>query len=88
MSISSRISVQQAVSIAYAMRLPKVEREYVLRLCNDVFGHAAGMSENTDGDKHNSSGAEDSAAGLSEDLDAAGKAARAKRKSSVKKKAE
>ncbi|HAR79963.1 MAG TPA: CbbQ/NirQ/NorQ/GpvN family protein [Succinivibrionaceae bacterium] len=88
MSISSRISVQQAVSIAYAMRLPKVEREYVLRLCNDVFGHAAGTSENTDGDKQSSSGAEDSAAGLSEDLDAAGKVARAKRKSSVKKKAE
>lgn len=34
------ISIQKAIDSCYSLRLPKIEREYVQRLCNDIFGHS------------------------------------------------
>ncbi len=38
-SLDYKISIQKAVDCCFALRLPLVEREYVRRLCNDIFGH-------------------------------------------------
>ncbi len=44
MSVCSKLSVQKAVDTAFAARLPDSEREYVMRLCADIFGN--GQSDN------------------------------------------
>ena len=49
MNLSKPISIQKAVDSCYSLRLPKIEREYVQRLCNDIFGHNESASEILDG---------------------------------------
>ena len=49
MNLSKPISIQKAVDSCYSLRLPKIEREYVQRLCNDIFGHNESASEFLDG---------------------------------------
>ncbi len=39
MSLGVKRTIQRVVDTCYSLRLPKVEREYVQRLCNDIFGH-------------------------------------------------
>ena len=44
MSVCSKLSLPKAVDTAFAARLPDSEREYVKRLCADIFGN--GQSDN------------------------------------------
>lgn len=39
LSLNVGYSVHKIVNMCYALRLPAVENEYVMRLCNDIFGH-------------------------------------------------
>lgn len=39
LSLDTGYSVHKIVKMCYALRLPSVENEYVMRLCNDIFGH-------------------------------------------------
>lgn len=46
MNLGNRpINIQKAVDSCYSLRLPKIEREYVQRLCNDIFGHSESAAE-------------------------------------------
>ena len=45
MSLDCDISVKKAINTCYSLRLPDVEREYVERLCNDIFGHQESNDE-------------------------------------------
>ncbi len=38
-ALGLNLSLHKIISMTFALRLPKVEHEYVMRLCNDVFGH-------------------------------------------------
>lgn len=49
MNLSKPINIQKAVDSCYSLRLPKIEREYVQRLCNDIFGHSESAAELLDG---------------------------------------
>lgn len=47
LSINTKYSVQKIVKTCFALRLPSVEQEYVLRLCNDIFGHEVAVMKKT-----------------------------------------
>ncbi|MGN0894303.1 MAG: AAA family ATPase [Succinivibrio sp.] len=46
-SVDSGYSVHKIVKMCYALRLPEVEAEYVMRLCNDIFGHEKSVLKKT-----------------------------------------
>lgn len=39
LSVDTPYTVHKIIRMSYALRLPEVEHEYVMRLCNDIFGH-------------------------------------------------
>ncbi|MGN1281178.1 MAG: AAA family ATPase [Succinivibrio sp.] len=47
LSVQSTYSVHNVVRMCYSLRLPEVESEYVMRLCNDIFGHEKGVLKKT-----------------------------------------
>ena len=46
-SVNTEYTVHKIVNMCYALRLPKIEQEYVMRLCNDVFGHEKAVLKKT-----------------------------------------
>ena len=47
LSLNMGFSVQKVVRMCYGLRLPELESEYVLRLCNDIFGHDKNVLKKT-----------------------------------------
>ena len=41
LNVCASLSVPKALETAFAARLPKEEREYVMRICNDIFGNGS-----------------------------------------------
>lgn len=39
LSVETPYTVHKIIKMCFALRLPDVEHEYVMRLCNDIFGH-------------------------------------------------
>ena len=39
LSLNTSLDVHKIIKMCFALRLPAVEYEYVMRLCNDIFGH-------------------------------------------------
>ena len=46
-ALDLNLTMHKIISMTFALRLPKVEFEYVMRLCNDVFGHEKEVLANT-----------------------------------------
>ena len=44
MSLDTDLDIHKIIKMCFALRLPAVEYEYVMRLCNDIFGHEGGKS--------------------------------------------
>jgi cobaltochelatase CobS len=42
MSLDTDLDIHKIIKMCFALRLPAVEYEYVMRLCNDIFGHEGG----------------------------------------------
>ena len=47
LSVKNAFSVHKVIKTCFALRLPKIEQEYVMRLCNDIFGHEASVLKKT-----------------------------------------
>src|SRR5574344_147948 len=39
LSLNYDLSIHKIIKMCFSLRLPTVEHEYVMRLCNDIFGH-------------------------------------------------
>lgn len=46
-SLQTQMSIHRIIKMCYALRLPCVECEYVMRLCNDIFGHEKNVLKKT-----------------------------------------
>lgn len=46
-SLKTQMSIHRIIKMCYSLRLPAVECEYVMRLCNDIFGHEKNVLKKT-----------------------------------------